>query len=238
MSIADKLQTIAENEQKIYENGKQAEYDRFWEDFQWGGTRTDYAAAFARWRRIKEIKPKYPVVAVGDAASIFYNFGRDIATGVKVDNVDFSQTTNLTAAFYGCLTIEEIGEIIPNDLEILGTCFAFCNKLHTIKKLKLSERTTYSTLGFRDCNELVNMEVLGTIGQPNLTLQYSTKLSKSSITSVVNALSTSKTGLTVTLSKTAVNKAFETSTGAANGSTSQEWLNLIATKSNWTISLA
>lgn len=63
------------------------------------------------------------------------------------------------------------------------------------------------------------------------------KLSKPSITSIINCLSTTTSGLTVTLSKTAVNNAFETSEGVADGSTSQEWLNLVATKTNWTISL-
>ena len=31
MSIADKLITIAENEQKVYHAGKQAEYNKFWD---------------------------------------------------------------------------------------------------------------------------------------------------------------------------------------------------------------
>jgi hypothetical protein len=57
------------------------------------------------------------------------------------------------------------------------------------------------------------------------------------LTNIVNALSTTTTGLFVTLRKDAVNKAFETSEGAMDGSTSDEWLALAATKANWTISL-
>ena len=41
MSIADKLTTIAENEQKVFDAGKQAEYDEFWDSFQSKGTRKD-----------------------------------------------------------------------------------------------------------------------------------------------------------------------------------------------------
>ena len=52
------------------------------------------------------------------------------------------------------------------------------------------------------------------------------------------ALSTTTTGLTVTFSKTAVDKAFETAEGANDGSTSPEWLALVATRPNWGIGLA
>ena len=64
-----------------------------------------------------------------------------------------------------------------------------------------------------------------------------TLLDKESLTSIINCLSDSTSGLTVTLSLTAVNKAFEITNGADNGSNSTEWLNLVNTRSNWTISL-
>ena len=51
-------------------------------------------------------------------------------------------------------------------------------------------------------------------------------------------LTDTASGKTITFSKTAVNKAFETSAGANDGSTSAEWLALVGTKPNWTISLA
>jgi hypothetical protein len=50
-----------------------------------------------------------------------------------------------------------------------------------------------------------------------LDLHWSTLLDKESILSFVNALSTTKSGLTTTLSLTAVNKAFETSEGVNDG---------------------
>jgi hypothetical protein len=46
------------------------------------------------------------------------------------------------------------------------------------------------------------------------------------------------TTISATLSKTAVDAAFETSSGAKNGSSSTEWKNLIATRPEVTISLA
>jgi hypothetical protein len=65
----------------------------------------------------------------------------------------------------------------------------------------------------------------------------SQRLNKESIKSFVNALSPTTTDKVLTLHKNAVNAAFETSTGAKDGENSEEWVNLIATKSNWTITL-
>lgn len=65
----------------------------------------------------------------------------------------------------------------------------------------------------------------------------STVLSKDSIVSMMICLSAEVIGKTLTLSKEAVDKAFETSPGAADGSDSAEWQNLVASKPNWTISL-
>jgi hypothetical protein len=83
----------------------------------------------------------------------------------------------------------------------------------------------------------VDLTIEGTIGQNEFNTQRS-PLNKNSITSVINALSKTKSGLTVTFSRNAVNKAFETAEGLADGSTSQAWLDLIAKRNNWTISLA
>ena len=65
----------------------------------------------------------------------------------------------------------------------------------------------------------------------SLNLQWSKKLTKTSIINVVNALGT-VTGKTLTLSTTAVANAF-------GSTTAQEWTNLITPKQNtgWTITL-
>jgi hypothetical protein len=88
------------------------------------------------------------------------------------------------------------------------------------------------------CAELVDCPFEGVIGSNGIDLHWSTKLSHDSHVSIFNALSTATTGLTVTFSRTAVNKAFETSEGANDGTTSAEWLALVAAHNNWTISLA
>ena len=46
MSIAEKLNAVAENEKKVYDAGKQAEYNDFWDVYQQNGKRTNYNQAF------------------------------------------------------------------------------------------------------------------------------------------------------------------------------------------------
>ena len=91
---------------------------------------------------------------------------------------------------------------------------------------------------FVSCSNLVDLIIEGgVIGQNGFNVQWSTKLSKASWESIVTHLSGTTSGLSVTGSLESVNTAFETSAGAKDGSTSTEWLNLIATKQNWTINL-
>ena len=72
MSIADKLLTIAQNQQAVYDAGKQAEYDRFWDEYQKNGTRTNYYYAFAGsgWNT-KTYAPKYPIILDGSVGTFY-----------------------------------------------------------------------------------------------------------------------------------------------------------------------
>jgi hypothetical protein len=76
---------------------------------------------------------------------------------------------------------------------------------------------------------LKNVIFEGTIGC-DFNMSIAPILSKASITNIIEHLSTTTSGLSVTLSKAAVETAFGSTTSA-------EWTSLIATKSNWTISL-
>lgn len=89
---------------------------------------------------------------------------------------------------------------------------------------------------FDACYLLREVHFKGTLSQ-SIRMRYSSNLSKDSINSLMACLSAEATGKTITLSQTAVNTAFETSEGAADGSTSAEWLALVEAHSNWTISL-
>lgn len=226
MTPAEKLQKIAENEQKVYDagrasgvaqgteegyaigyaEGKQAEYDAFWDAFQNNGNADDYTYAFSHGKWLGEsYNPKY-TIKVSYGNGLFQN---SILTDTKVA-VDISGAYQY---YY---------------------LFTNASNMETIRTLKIAETQRF-TDEFTRCTALKNITIDGTIGR-NFYIQYS-PLTAASITSIINALSTTASGYTVQLSKTAVQNAFETSEGAADGNTSEEWLNLIATKSNWTISL-
>lgn len=215
MSIKDKLMTISENMPKVYESGvaqgKQDEYDAFWDIFQDYGNRNSYYNTFqgsvnTDYWKDAIFNPKYELDCSGNATysarSVFSNNIRitDIKVPMNCQGVSMRETFNTARA------------------------------LIRIPLIRVNADTSFLT-AFKDCDSLEEVKFEGVIAKNGLDLQYSPKLSKASITSVINALSTTTSGLSVTLSKTAVTTAF--------GSTdSEEWLALIATKQNWTINLS
>lgn len=210
MTIAEQLARAKADYDEVYQAGKKSEYDRFWDEYQQNGQRLDYNYAFYGngWDD-SSYTPKYPIKASYTACRSLFAWSIITDTCVLID-----------------LTIAK---------EMQST-FYQCQYLKTIREIIITEDTTINLAVFYNCNVLENLTFTGVIGA-TFSLQWSTKLTKASITSIVNALSTTTSGLSVTLSKTAVNKAFKTSVGANDGSTSTEWTTLIATKSNWTISL-
>jgi hypothetical protein len=230
MSIAEKLQTIAENEQRVYEAGKKAEYDAFWDAYQQNGAELiDYTGAFAGPRWTKDtLTPKYDIVP-DYGAQIFWANAMEIDLAQHLENcgvkLDFSKSYSAGSAFaYSYFT--RIGEITLNINRSYINMFNGCSKLKVIDKITVADGADLRN-AFNDCTSLESVIFDGIINKNGYNLQWSTKLSKASITSIINALSTTTTGLTITFSKTAKEAAF----------TDEEWAALIATRTNWTISL-
>lgn len=219
---------------KGIEQGKQAEWNSFWDNYQQNGNRTNYYAAFngSGWNN-ETFKPKYDMKPT-TAYMMFRETGiTNLANcGVKFD---FSNCTTFDYAFAYSSKLKTLPSFIDcsksNNLQGTFSEGGFVD-LH----IKVAKTTKFSGT-FGTMHELTNFQVDGVIGQNGFNVQWSTKLSKASIESIINCLSTDTSGLSVTLSLTAVKKAFETSEGANDGNTSEEWLNLIATKPNWTIKL-
>ena len=217
------------------EQGRKSQYDEFWDGFQNYGQKTSYQNAFEQ-SAIEYIRPKYKIIPTG-STGVSCMFMSAKVKKIEAKYFDFSQVPieNYTArglnyTFSSCTNLEEIEDIGLSPSYAFTYTFAWCGKLHTIAKITFAENTIITHV-FDSLHSLVNLTIGGTIGQNGFNVQWSTKLSKASITSIINALSTTTSGLTVTLSKTAVNNAFN------GGSTGDEWLNLVATKNNWTISL-
>lgn len=214
MTTAEKLLRAKTDYDEVYEAGKQALLREAWETWQDGGNRRRYQYACGdnalTWTE-EMYAPIYPFICSQDvyaATSIFYS--NKYITDTKVP------------------------------IHIIGvradTTFYKCSNLKRIVELHLENVVRFSNT-FLQCYALEELIVTGTIDIDGFNVEDSKKLNRASIESIINALSTTTTGLTVTLSLDAVKKAFETAEGANDGNTSSTWTTLAATKPNWTISL-
>ena len=215
----------------VYEAGKKTQYDEFWDNYfvseenlgKYAGSGWNYKTFF----------PNRDIVIKNNGNYCFYANGLNAHLGQWCADLGINITIAPTSHTYMFSYAKFTG--LPqidfrNAANSNGT-FYQSTKLVTIDKLILkSDGTDTFNSMFGGCNALENLTIEGVIGQSGLNLQWSTLLSKASITSIINALSTTTSGLSVTLSKTAVETAF-------GSTTATEWTTLISTRSNWTINL-
>ena len=71
MNITEKLLRQKQDFDDVYEAGKKAEYDEFWDGIQDYGNRTDYTQGFKNWKGVEAITPKYPIRAI-NLSELFY----------------------------------------------------------------------------------------------------------------------------------------------------------------------
>ena len=216
--------------------GMQTEWDRFWDSCQERGNKTAYNSAFfgSSWNDTT-FKPKYDLKPI-KANKMFSLCG--VTDLEKILNkcgvvLDFSNSTDVMECFSRSdITVLPELSITLNDT----TAMFYSSKVETIRKFTATENVTFNST-FSGCSKLKNITFGGTIAN-SISFDQATTLSKASILSIFTVLSDTSTNLKLTLNKSAVSTAFETSNGTADGSESEEWLNLVATKPNWTISLA
>ena len=246
MSEADKLVTIAENQQKVYDAGKSAEWNEFWDEFQANGNRTNYYYAFGAndtggWTD-KTFKPKYDLIPITTAYGMFRGCK---VTNLKQSLIDSGITLDLSGCktfhytFYSMSNNTHIPEIDARNATYFASMFGWSGKLQTIDKIILPNSDTVITSfnpDFAGCNALENIIIEGVI-PGTWNMKDCKKLTKSSIISIINALSSTKSGQTVTFSKTAINAAFginvDDESTFPEGS---EYYILRNSKSNWTFS--
>lgn len=190
--------------------GKQDAYDTFWDLFQNYGNRNHYYYAFSYYNfDDNTYNPKYPI--------------KTGTTNTGGQNLFYSS--------YG-ITDTKV------DIEFEGTANGAFNSakiMRTIKKMIVNENTTFTNT-FNNAESLESITFEGEIAK-DIDLHWSTKLTEASIRSIIDHLSALIGGKTLTLSEAAVNKAFETSEGANDGSTSDVWNSALSIRDNWTISL-
>lgn len=212
MSIAEKLTAIAENEQKVYDAGKDAGRTAVFNGFQDYGKRTNYERAFARWN-VDGIRPAYDINAT-HCQYMFYN----IASGSACDltarlvecgvTLDTSKCTAFEWAFYAATKITRVPVISTVSAAKVDYVFLY-SSIETIDKLVLKDDGTQTfTEVFTACSVLKNLVVEGVIGQDGFNVATCPELTHDSLASILNALKDySGTDTTKTVTIGATNKA-------------------------------
>ena len=221
MTVAEKLTKIAENEQKIYDAGKQKAYDEFWNSLQYGGHRTMYNYAFMQGGWTTEtLKPKY-TVTVNQANYMFY--ANTVPNLDLSDPIyDFSNCTNYSnwLPYSSVIKVPKIN--VSKISSGANQLFKQATKLETIVELALpSTAMTYAyptANAFDNCAALKNITVTGVIANTGFDLHWSTKLTIESLTSILTALSKESsvaTGKSITLPSAAQAKINANTTAKA-----------------------
>lgn len=198
--------------------GRQAQYDEFWDTIQNSGARTNYSRAFANRNFNDELfNPKYDFVA----SSMYQCFEEnDLLTDIRkkgdgttlvIDGSSISDSTGFNRCFYGMSNIQYIGKI---------------------KSIAAApwDRT------FQSVTSLEEITLEGTIGTA-FDIHWSTKLSRGSLLSILNACNKQEAGVTITLPAKCINGKTVTETYIASDSELATALEN-ARKSGYTISFS
>ena len=250
MTIEEQLTTLAQNVERVYSAGKNSGYTAG-ENIGYENGKTDgYAQGYSEGEAVgykngktdgEAVAKEKPFIDTSKMTNFKLFCSPHTIPQAQLKNIDCSNGSNAYQMFmadqWNPPVYTEIPKLDTSKILYMGYMFQGCSTIETIEGIDFSSATQLGS-AFSGCTALRNMTVNGIIKASSLNTAPCTLLSKASIESIINALSPTTSALTVTLSKAAVNTAFETEAGLADGSTSQQWADLIATKSNWTISLA
>lgn len=225
MSISEKLATIASNQTKVYDAGKKAEYDAFWDNYQENGNRNNYRYAFYRtnWND-NNFKPKYNIVPSSDGQYIFQNCSVTDIKGILERQgviLDFSKTPNLYYCFANA-KVTRLPELNCTKCTNFQNMFGGCSSLVSIDKITISDKASgdYFQRMFFNCSALESVIFDGVING-DIAVDNSPLLSKESILSLLNVMKSGGTG-TITLGETNLAKLTDTEKA-------------IATEKGWTL---
>ena len=196
-------------------------YDQFWDAYQQNGNRTEYGRLFTRAWTDEILQPKYKIKPQ-KADNMFYE-GGVVNALANAEWLDLSKSTS-ASSFARFSSIQECSLYIPV-CATLQQAFENCISLTKLRLTGISETCVFTGC-FNYCRGLTELTLGGTVGQ-SIDLHWS-PLSKDSILSCFSVLSDTATGNTASFQKKAVNAAFST----------DEWNALVASKPNWTITLA
>lgn len=245
MNIEDKGLILNEKISQVHDmgvrEGKQKQYDEFWDAYQQNGNRVDNRYFCTMYNFTKEtFKPKYPIKLSS------YTFDQCmleislIEQGVILE-APYAASSSLGYCFRGSRLIE-----IPT-VDISkgnGSSFAFANtpNLRKIEKIISVEKVSYVN-AFQNATALEYIRFEGTIGQ-SANFQWC-PLSTASIVNIIEHLSSEideatggykVTGQTLTLKKSATDAMVFPYTSEETNITYESYKQLEDSKPNWNIS--
>lgn len=196
MALEDKLIEVAENIPKVYDagkaEGKDKEWNLFWDALQNNGTRTVYSRVFQGGGWTKEsFKPKYDM----KPTNVYYMFAASQIEGDLVEiledlgvELDFSQATADTNYMFSGAKFTRVGVIDTSSMGGIYQTFMSMYNLVTIDKLILKDDGSQSFISpFSGCWALENLTIEGKIGKA-FVIGNSPKLTHDSLMSIINAL--------------------------------------------------
>lgn len=147
---------------EVFEAGKKAGQDDFWDSYQGNGEASEYTMAFAgaRWND-KNYNPKYPIKPKYACNQMYYQNTNITDTKVEIDLT----SSNLTQAYY---------------------LFQGATAMVTIRKLIVTSTRSFSNM-FQNCSKLKNITFGGEIGR-TISFADSPLLTVESMLSVINHL--------------------------------------------------
>ena len=204
MTVAEKLTTIAENEQKVFDAGKKAEHIGFWRTTQENGSRENYNMSFASAFNERNFYPVFDFhVKQGMYMFRTFLFAGDLDQRLKDCGVvlNTENITNASGMFSDAYRISKLPHLVFTSPIILTLTFYGMTALKSLE-VTFGRETGYSGT-FHSCTALENLLVHGTIGQNGFDVSASTKLTHDSLMSIINCLEAKTEGTwTVTLGTT------------------------------------
>ena len=244
MSIAEKLKTVAENEEKVYKAGEHSGLTEAASSITNGFTSYTYLfyknpspsfseEFFACFKNAVDLSQmfsacpnmtKAPYFDTSKVKKFNYMFSSCSAL-VDVPVYDTSSTESFYYMFGDCTGLKKAPKLNTTGATEFKYMFAYCESLETVEELDISGGTSFTYL-FRNCYALKNLTIKGSINA-SLELSQSTKLTHESLMSVINALTDT--------SELDANKTYKLTIGSTNLGKLTTEEQAIITNKGWTI---
>lgn len=233
-----------------FELGEAFAYNEFWNTMQKNGARVNYQYAFCNegWNDIT-FKPKYDMI-LGIGYTGYSMFWGCHVSNIKQRLEDLGLKLDTSSAWHLSSAFQNARSVALPKIDLSGAkngtnhCFA-SEYIESIDEIVFSDNTKIEAQIFNNAKSLKSVAFSGEICG-SIDIHWSILLDKESIKSLINHLSDNVSGMTLTLSKDAVDEAFKyydyifdypEDSRWIIGSKTGTWIELADTKPNWEIVL-